>query len=70
VEPVRILEEALAHHREKFSRPLGGVIVKRDEPPLVERVDKPFPAVGNSPHPLPPCGRRLQRRNAVDLAVE
>jgi len=70
VEPVRILEEALAGHREKFSWPFGGVVVERDEPPLIERLRKSFPAVGHAPHPLATRGGRRQRRNAVDLAVE
>jgi len=70
VEPVGILEEALAGHRKEFPRPFGGVVIERDEPPLVNRLRKPFPAVGHAPHPLATRGGRRQRRNAVDLAVE
>jgi len=70
VEPVRILEETLARHREKFPGPLGGVVVERDETALVERLHESFPAVENPPRPLAPCGCRCQWRNAVDLAVE
>jgi len=70
VEPVWILEEALARHGKKFAGPLRGIVVERNEPFLVERFGKPVPTVSHSPHPLPPARCRLKRWNTVDLAIE
>jgi hypothetical protein len=67
---VRVLKEALAGHSKEFPGPLGSVIVECDEPPLVERIGEPFPAVGHSLRPLPSRGRRRQRRHAVYFSVK
>jgi len=70
MEPVRILEEALARHRKKFAGSLGCIVVERDGPSLVERLRKPFPTVGHPAHPISPLGCRRKRRDTVDLTVE
>jgi len=70
VEPVRVLEEALGGHGEELARPLGRVVVEGHEPPLVERLLEADAALADPPDPRPPRRRRLQRRHAVDVAVE
>jgi len=67
---MRILKEALAHHRKKFAGSLGGIVVKRDEPPFVERLRKAFTTVGHPTHPVVSRGCRRKRRNTIDLSVE
>ena len=70
MEPVRILKEALARHCKKFAGPLGCIVVKRDEPSLVERFRKPFPTLAHPAHPISPPGCRRKRWDTVDLTVE